>query len=280
MHLEETPQCITGPVGTFTGQAVLPLYNGLVALRSFFPGPPPNNSGDPYINVDTLPNVKVHRINNNEWVSKFSAYDKNNLVTLSGTDSETLRQDRWINKNSIATNPKVVKGVRIIECLDLTTLSPLGQSDKKPPDLTTSKDNGNAVLYVHRIVRSMLNLLTNVTVPIVYSTFQNGSWSSGQTIGVPATIANPSVSDPIVVRLMQLVIPWYLAHEALNHSFDVTATVQTTKSASYGYHHADRSGTNVDIKITNTLTKSANKFYVPKYFGISDEQEMRVLSSQ
>jgi hypothetical protein len=267
VHLEETPQCTTGTIGTFTGQT------GLVTLATFFP------SGQGlYANVDTLPNVRVHRINNDEWVSKFSAYDIKNLVTLSGTDQG---QDRWINKNSIASTPKVVKGVRIIECLDLSTLSPLGQSDKKPPDLTT-KDNGNAILYTHRIVRSMLNLITGVNKPIVYYTFENGSWVSpqGGNIGVPLDSSNPSVSDPKVVRLMQLVLPWYLAHEALEHSFDVTATVQTSRKASYGYHHADGSGTNVDIKITNTLTNSANKFYIPKYFGISDEREMRVLSSQ
>jgi hypothetical protein len=79
---------------------------------------------------------------------------------------------------------------------------------------------------------------------------------------------------------MQKALPWYLAHEALEHSYDVTATVTTTKRASYGYHHADGSGTNVDIKITNTLTNQANKFYIPKYHGISDEREMRVLSTQ
>jgi hypothetical protein len=173
-----------------------------------------------------------------------------------------------------------VKGVRIIECLDLSTLSPLGQADKRPPDQINNKDNGNAILYVHRIVRTMLNLITGVDKPIVYYTFENGSWVSKEPIGKPIDITNPSVSDQKVVRLMQLVLPWYLAHEALEHSFDVTATVQTSRKASYGYHHADGSGTNVDIKITNTLTTKFNNFYIPKYFGISDEREMRVLSSQ
>ena len=114
----------------FHGPGCLPLKNGLVTLASFFP------SGlDPlYANVDTLPNVRVHRINNDEWVSKFSAWDIKNYVTLSGTADDP--QDRLINKNSIASasGRKVVKGVRIIECLDLSTLSPLGQSDKAPPD--------------------------------------------------------------------------------------------------------------------------------------------------
>jgi len=269
VHLEETPQCTTGTVGNFTDQT------GLVRLATFFPGI--NGLGDLYANVNTLlPDARVHRINNEEWVSKFSSWDKTNYVTLSGTDQG---QDRWINKNSIATTLKVVKGVRIIECLDLSILSPLGQSDKHPPDLTT-KDNGNAVLYTHRIVKYFLNLITGVNQPMVYYTFENGSWVSKESIGTPQDITNPSVSDLKVVRLMQLVLPWYLAHEALEHSFDVTATVQTTRKASYGYHHADGSGTNVDIKITNTLTSQANKFYIPKYFGISDEREMRVISFQ
>ena len=281
VHLEETPQCTTGTVGNFTGQT------GLVTMATFFPNglDPASTYPSVYANVDTLASdLRVHRINNLEWVTNFSGYDKDNLVILSGTDTNTVSQDRWINKNSIVSEAsrKTVKGVRIIECLDLSTLSPLGRADKHPPDSIESKDNGNAVLFVHRIVQTTLNLITNVTKPIVYYTFQNGSWTSpqGGNIGVPANYANPSVSDPKVISLMRLLLPWYLAHEALEHSFDVTATVQTTRKASYGYHHADGSGTNVDIKITNTLTNQANKFYIPKYFGISDEQEMRVLSSQ
>jgi hypothetical protein len=277
VYLEETLQCTTGTIGNFTGQT------GLVRLATFYP-----NGFEPllYTNVDTLlPDTRVHRLNNEEWVSKFSSWDKTNYVTLSATNPE---QDRWINKNSIASNPKKVKGVRIIECLDLSTLSPLGQSDKKPPDLpvtspsdlATYKDNGNAILYTHRIVKYFLNLITGVNKPSVYWTFENNAWVSKETIGTPPDYANPSVSDLMVVRLMQLVFPWYVAHEALNHAFDVTATPTTTRKASYGYHHADGSGTNVDIKITNTLTTKANNFYIPKYFGISDEREMRVLSSQ
>jgi hypothetical protein len=275
VHLEDTPQCTTPPVGTFTGQASLPLKSGLVTAASFFP-----NIQDVYVNVDTLPNAKVHRIGNDEWVSKFVSWDIYNYTTLSGTDSDTLKQDRWINKYSIAANPKVVKGVRIIECLDLTTLSPLGQSDKNPPDSIIYRDNGNSVIYTHRIVKSMLNLITNVTKPIVYYGFENNAWVQKESVGAPANTANPSVSDPKVMRLMQIVLPWYLVHEALNHAFDVTAKATTTKKVSYGYHHADLSGTNVDIKITNTLSSTQNKFYVPKYFGISDEQDLRILSSQ
>jgi hypothetical protein len=280
VHLEETLQCTTGTIGNFTGQT------GTVTLSTVFA-----NIQDLYANVDTLPNARVHRINKDEWVDKFSSWDVNNYVTLSGTNPE---QDRWINKNSIATNKKVVKGVRIIECLDLTTLSPLGSSDKNPPDLpdtsngvpalSTYKNNGTAVLYTHRIVRSTLNLITNVNVPIVYYAFENGKWVSkgavGNNSGNILNPSNPSISDATFVRLMQLLIPWYVAHEALNHAFDVTATATTTRTASYGYHHADGSGTNVDIKITNTLTSKGNNFYIPKYFGISDERDLRVLSSQ
>jgi hypothetical protein len=76
---------------------------------------------------------------------------------------------------------------------------------------------------------------------------------------------------------MQIVFPWYVAHEALNHAFDVT---HLKDQSGYGYHHADQSGTNVDRVITNKLTTSANKFYIPLYFGISDEDDLRIFSSQ
>ena len=78
---------------------------------------------------------------------------------------------------------------------------------------------------------------------------------------------------------MQIAFAWYLAHEALEHSYDVTKATEGT----YGYHHADGSGTNVDIKIVNKVDKNTsgfNNFYIPKYHGISDDRQMRVLSSQ
>jgi hypothetical protein len=280
VHLvEDTLQC-TATAGTFTGQS------GTVSLATFFPGPL-DLSSPLYMNVNTLvPAVQVHLIDDNEWVSNFSSYDKDRLVILKDTAAESATTDRWINKNAIvplgdkdSSNRYFVKGVRIIQCLDLKALSPLGRSAKSPPDLF-DKDNGNAVLFVHRIVKSMLNAIkAGGTRQMKYFTYEGNAWSLKSTLPAPSSSTNPSVTDPNVQSIMQIAFAWYLAHEALEHSYDVTVATEGT----YGYHHADGSGTNVDIKIVNKVDSKAsgyNNFYIPKYHGTSDKQQMRVLSSQ
>jgi len=280
VHLvEDTLQC-TATAGTFTGQS------GTVSLATFFPGPL-DLSSPLYMNVNTLvPAVQVHLIDDNEWVSNFSSYDKDRLVILKDTAAESATTDRWINKNAIvplgdkdSSNRYFVKGVRIIQCLDLKALSPLGRSAKSPPDLF-DKDNGNAVLFVHRIVKSMLNAIkAGGTRRMKYFTYEGNAWSLKSTLPAPSSSTNPSVTDPNVQSIMQIAFAWYLAHEALEHSYDVTVATEGT----YGYHHADGSGTNVDIKIVNKVDSKAsgyNNFYIPKYHGTSDKQQMRVLSSQ
>jgi hypothetical protein len=282
VHLvEDTLQC-TATAGTFTGQS------GTVSLATFFPGPL-DLSSLLYMNVNTLVSaVQVHLIDDNEWVSNFSSYDKDRLVILKDTTAESATTDRWINKNAIvplgdkdSSNPPryFVKGVRIIQCLDLKALSPLGRSAKSPPDLF-DKDNGNAVLFVHRIVKSMLNAIkAGGTRPMKYFTYEGNAWSLKSTLPAPSSSTNPSVTDPNVQSIMQIAFAWYLAHEAFEHSYDVTKATEGT----YGYHHADGSGTNVDIKIVNKVdskTTGFNNFYIPKYHGISDDRQMRVISSQ
>ena len=282
IHLEEDLQCMA-TAGTFTGQT------STVSLATFFT----NQDGSwdynaLFQNVNTLStDLNVHRVDDVEWVTNFASYDKTWNVILSGPDqAESATIDRWINMNAIYplgqtdnSARKLVKGVRIIQCLDLSAVSPLGKADKNPPDLFV-KDNGNAVLFIHRIVKSMLNAIkAGGSRKIQHYTYENQSWALKSTINAPTTPSNPSVTDPSVKALMKIALAWYLAHEALEHSFDVTGTTEST----YGYHHAEGSGTNVDIKITNKVDKSTsgfNKFYIPKYHGISDERQMRVLSAQ
>jgi hypothetical protein len=282
VHLVEDTLYCTATAGTFTG------LSGTVSLATFFPSPL-DLSSPLYMNVNTLvPAVQVHLIDDNEWVSNFSSYDKDRLVILKDTTAESATTDRWINKNAIvplgdkdSSNPPryFVKGVRIIQCLDLKALSPLGRSAKSPPDLF-DKDNGNAVLFVHRIVKSMLNaIIAGGTRQMKYFTFEGNAWTLKSTIPAPLSSTNPSVTDTNVQSIMRIAFAWYLAHEALEHSYDVTKATEGT----YGYHHADGSGTNVDIKIVNKVdskTSGYNNFYIPKYHGISDDRQMRVISSQ
>ena len=235
---------------------------------------------DLFVNANTL-GVKIHPIATDEWVDNFLSYDKDYGVSLNTGGPIT---DRQINKNAIALleDPAfpVVKGVRVIQCLDLKALSPLGLSDKNPPNLSYNS-NGNAILFIHRIVNSMLNMISaGGERRIKYYTYEGGSWAEKKIFPAPSLI---DVNDDSVKSIIKIALAWYFAHEAFEHAFDVTSTAEGTRKVSYGYHHADGSGTNVDVKFVNVVDKKTsdfNKFYIPKYHGISDEREMRVLSSQ
>jgi hypothetical protein len=280
LHLEDTEQCTT-TAGSFTGDGGTP-----VDLDFFFPTPA--DLDDLFTNVNTLsPAMNVHRISSDEWVDNFSYYDRLSRVQL--TDAIT---DRWINQNAIvplgaedptvpSTGRRFVKGVRVVQCLDLFQLSPLGRADKDPPDKFDS-DNGTAVLFIHRIVHSFLNKISaGGTRELAYYTFESGRWNFQSSFSFPVDPSN--VSDPSVQAIIKIALAWYLAHEAVEHSFDVTNTAQGTRKVSYGYHHAEGTGTNVDLKIEHKVDKKTsgqNKFYIPKFHGISDKREIRILSSQ
>ena len=266
LHLEAAPQC-TGTAGSF----------GSLVDLSFFFG---SDLTDLFVNANTL-GVKIHPIATDEWVDNFVSYDKDYGVSLNADGPIT---DRQINKNAIALleDPasSVVKGVRVIQCLDLKALSPLGLADKNPPNLSYNS-NGNAILFIHRIVNSMLNMISaGGERRIKYYTYEGGSWAEKKIFPAPSPI---DVNDDSVKSIIKIALAWYFAHEAFEHAFDVTSTAEGTRKVSYGYHHADGSGTNVDVKFVNVVDKKEsdfNKFYIPKYHGISDEREMRVLSSQ
>jgi hypothetical protein len=286
LHLEDTVQCDT-TAGSFPGDG-----GTLVDLDFFFPTSA--DLDDLFANVNTLsPAMNVHRINSDEWVDNFDHYDRLSRVQLTGSSPENAITDRWINQNAIvplgaedptvpSTGRRFVKGVRVVQCLDLFQLTPLGRADKDPPDKFDS-DNGNAVLFIHRIINSFLNKISaGGSRDLAYYTFESGRWRlQSPTFSAPS---DPNdVSDASVQAIIKIALAWYLAHEALEHSFDVTDTAEGTRKVSYGYHHAEGTGTNVDLKIVHKVDKKAsglNKFYISKFHGISDKREIRVLSDQ
>jgi len=280
IHIEQALQCI-GTAVNFTGDG-----GTYVDLDFFFWDDP----AALFFNVDTLsPEMNVHRIGSDEWVDNFSHYDVISRVILTGSSPGNAITDRWINQNAVhplgsyesTTKLNYVKGVRVIQCADLDRTSPLGLADKKPPDLF-HKDNGNAVLFIHRIVNSFLNKIkAGGTLELKYYTFEGRKWVDTQTFDAPWDPLDPSIIDDSGVKsIIKLALAHFLAHEALEHSFDVTSTGEGTRKVSYGYHHAEGTGTNVDLRVTHKYDNKGNKFYIPKYHGISDKREIRVLSSQ
>jgi hypothetical protein len=93
----------------------------------------------------------------------------------------------------------------------------------------------------------------------------------------------PSTGDSGVEAIIKKALPFYLAHETAGHSLDLTLTVEGTRKVSYGYHHADGTGTNIDLKIVHKVDKKStgfNKFYIPMFFGSFDKRDMRLSETQ
>jgi hypothetical protein len=262
IHKEMDPQCLATQGASFAGQTLSTIFGSDISPL--------------YANMMNN-GVNVHVINEDEWVDNFVSYDKNQGVFLANIP-DAAKMDRQISKNARwpLVNDGIVKGVRIVECLDLNDYSPLGLADKYPHDQFYAA-NGNAVLFVHRVLKSIQDKINAGQGRVIkYFTFINGSWVA-QT-----PTYNPN--DPTQTNaFLKIAFAWYAAHEALEHSFDVTDTAEGTNRVSYGYHHAELSGTNVDIKITQVIDKSTsgfNKFYIAKSHGVSDKREMRNLLLQ
>ena len=219
--------------------------------------------------------MAIHHITAEEWIDNFESYSTMTDVQLKpGTDAET---DRQVNQNAIVlTGTGIVKGVRLIECLDFVRYSPLGAASKRPPD-GFDKDDGNAIIFTQRIVHnyeSKLNLGEGRALS--YFTFENGAWTNqweGQ--------GSPTIDEEN--DILKKALAFYAAHEALGHSLDLTPTQEGTKRNPVGFHHVSGTGTNIDIKIVHKVDKKTagfNKFYIPMRFGISDKRDMRLFETQ
>ncbi|RZB36148.1 MAG: hypothetical protein SRB2_02413 [Desulfobacteraceae bacterium Eth-SRB2] len=231
--------------------------------------------------------VQVHLINSDEWIDKFVSYDRlGGVQYFSESDPEL---DRRITPNALVPPPEnsnPPKGVRLIECLDLYEYSPLGLALKKAPPDGLEKNDGNAVIYTQRIWRYYRNSFdAGHPRDLQYYTFENGDWTLKESFDSPpeSQDLNPYLEHTGVNLIIKELFAFYTAHEGLGHPLDLTPTVEGTKKESYGYHHADGTGTIMDIKIVQVIDRkdtAFNKFYIPVSFGISDKREMRFLSSQ
>jgi hypothetical protein len=212
----------------------------------------------------------------NEWVDNFATYsEQTGFVYDAGTDGAV--SDRQINRNAIypvldaTTGRRTQKGLRIVECLDTSSLTTLGFASIGLLN-GTGAGHGNAVVYTQRIVQYITNLVQQgETRALRYFAFVNGAWTVLFVSGRPP--AQDAV-DLVVSKAMQ----YYTSMEG-GHAGRLTPTVEGTKRTSYGYHHAPGTGSNLDQAIINTRDKSTsgfNSFYIPLFYNGSDLTNFRL----
>lgn len=246
-----------------------------------------------FVNMNTLiPNIFVHRIKSEEWVDHFYEYtDEGGVILVGNTLGEQEQNaiwDRQINKNALypkgrldpVSGMAIMKGIRLIQCLK-TDVSMYGLSPKRPPD-GFEIGNGTAVIYPQQIWKDFkAKFWAGEGWGIQYYTFYDRRWREVAEFGPAPEYPNDNFDDFIQnegVRFIMkdVAFPFYVAHEALGHSLDLTSTIEGTDENPVGYHHVAGTGTNIDIRIVHVV-KRANKFYIPKYFGVSDKVNMHLL---
>jgi len=278
VHFVENAQC--------TGTASEMLGSSPIRLATFYGA----NFSPLFGNMNSLvPGRKVYQLWSEEWVDHFDFYSDSTSPSVHlklGTDPVT---DRQINKNSLSPLG-IMKGVRLLECLDLLKTSPLGLSSKQPPD-GNEDDDGTAVIFTQRIWKSYkYKFKSGAGRLLKYFTYSNLSWGAGilpagQT-PVPTSDSNQDFLNHqgVFILMRDKTLPFYAAHEALGHGLDLTPTQEGTSKNPVGYHHVEGTGTNIDISIVHKIDKKVfpdgfNNFYIPTVFGISDKRSMRLYGS-
>jgi hypothetical protein len=199
-----------------------------------------------------------------EWTDNFVSatyVPTSNTVTFSISNTTT---DRQVNKNAVypitdtITGNTIQKGLRVTECIDATTTSPLGSAGLGSPN-----GPGNAVLYTQRIVNSITSLVAaGAGKPLRAYTYTNGvATLVFQSAGAPTT------ADTRVI--ISKAVEFFLAME-MGHSVRLTPTVEGTAKTSYGYHHAPGTGSNLDQTIVNRVDTTFNNFYIPTLYNSTD----------
>jgi hypothetical protein len=213
-----------------------------------------------------------------EWVDRFQSFSQQTGFRYldpitNATISVAPVDDRRINKNSvfplgianpIAANGLIHKGLRVTECLDVSTTGPLGTTGIGGP-------NGpdNSLLYTLRIKNYITTLISNGgTRALKVFAFENGAWVEKKKPNNEPTDADFVTSHAI---------KFYVAHE-LTHSTQLTPTVEGTSRTSYGYHHAPGTGSVMDQTIVQKIDKSTsgfNSFYIPSTYNGSDQSNYK-----
>jgi hypothetical protein len=249
----------------------------------------PNDGTGLFDNLATLlPGSQVHLLGyvpgqanatTTEWVDRFQSFSQQTgfqyLDPITGaTTGLAPADDRRINKNAVfplgTTNPitangLIHRGLRITECLDISTTGPLGTTGIGTPD-----GPDNSLVYTQRIVNYITTLINNGSgrqlKVFTFNTVTN-TWVE-KTNPNGATDANFVISQAM---------KFYASHE-LTHSMQLTPTVEGTKTTSYGYHHAPGTGSVIDQTIVQKIDKSTtgfNSFYIPSAYIGSDQSSYK-----
>jgi hypothetical protein len=203
----------------------------------------------------------------NEWVDRFIGMTSPTTLNVSDTVS-----DRTVNPNRLYGSAQ--KGVRAIECLDISSPSLLGWSiGVDSPNVA-----GNVIVYSQRIVNYIINTLIGAATTLQYSTASlvNGAWTWSSPAVVPDANPTSSSGDGIATNqdvrnfILSKVLQFSTDHE-IGHSLDLTPTIQGTNKVSYGYHWAPGTGDCLDQAITTTSKSGTVTFYIPSLCGNADQ---------
>jgi hypothetical protein len=241
-----------------------------------------------------------------EWVDNFSRLTIVSLLPRieyrAGTDGPV--SDRGIAKNALFPIG-FQKGVRMIECLDATAFSPVG--DALFPvgvQISTPEEDTNSLVYTWRIWRDFQTLLNKATskgtisvyntcalaatpitapganacvfyqtyqttypngVPTVTSTTPTNRYSNGGTVNC---LTNATTTGCLTIDRNYITSKYlqYVVAMEVGHSVALTPQIQTPE---YGSHYAPGSGDNMDQRVIakDSKTLGGILFSIPSAYG-------------
>jgi hypothetical protein len=192
----------------------------------------------------------------------------------SNTDAD-VPTDRQINKYAVypvshdSTLSTIQKGVRLIECQVVDTLTTLGWGDWGTPNKQGSTiviHAGNAVVFPERIRNSVQTKLKNAgSGQISWRTYdpKTTTWVT-QTQPALNPNQNQGTQDFLTTKQIQFLVGMEIGHSA-----------QLRPTSTNGYHTTTDSGSEMDAQIYLTSSSKKTTFDIPSQFWTSDQIETR-----
>jgi hypothetical protein len=206
-----------------------------------------------------------------EWVDSVASYSEV-LKRFTFTAGSDPTQDRRINQNALYVS-SVQKGARLMECLDVSKTTPLGQATLGFLNLATSDPTitaGSIRLFTQRVV----NYFTNVLFPaggnrrIRYYTRRIGD--QNWVLEHQFSSSPPSAAEKNFI--LSKAVQFYLAHEA-GHVLNLTTDTGSSSTA-YGNHYVIGTGYALDENIKQTVDKKSSgfsNFYISSIYSTADQ---------
>jgi len=224
----------------------------------------------------------------------------NGVVYRTASDTLSNREvdvpkDRQINKNarypivdilvearisagtiSAAFDPRAQKGVRLIDCQTVDSLTTLGVNDWGTPNQPGDQyalRSGNAIVFTERIRRQIANKLTAAgSRQLLWGIFNpsTNKWVAQSPNLAPNTVSgqtvtpNPATETFLTTRQIQ-----YIAGHEIGHS------AQLRPTSLNGYHTSVGSGSMMDSTYQVTQSSTKTQFNIPSAFRDSDRIEIK-----